>query len=489
MSNPRYNNSEKTIEVGADDFDWSDGQNLPRTIDPVMTIAIVKKYVENERNRNRKVLMWISMLFLFVVILILTLFISIGMYVIMNSRKAAEIAAGAETQAALYASEVIVISNKVEQINKSKEKVEQALKKTEAVRQKEGAVLKTDLQRFSQWVASGDAESRKSVEELMKRLGQMEQSIKDRDEEIENLKASYANALASIATQPKAVPAVNTQLVSVAGQIPPVAVTGELAAVTLPLTNAVVATEPYVTQAVSRLPEIVTVPKVDVITPTPPTNAGEVSSVNYPNGDSYRGTFKNGLFDGWGVYNYANGDAYEGEYRGDVKNGNGTFTYSSGDKYTGQFVNDQRQGSGSLILRNGDRYIGEFRDNGINGKGTMNYTNGNKYTGEFKNGLRHGNGTTQYPNGDTYRGEFVGDMRSGNGVYAFRDGSKYIGEYKDDLRHGKGRYIYPEGDEYVGEFKEGKRDGVAEWIYTDGRRIKGIWKEDKFVSYLNPPSE
>lgn len=65
---------------------------------------------------------------------------------------------------------------------------------------------------------------------------------------------------------------------------------------------------------------------------------------NYPNGDiEYRGEYKNGLMNGFGVYHYSNGDVYAGNFLDNRRNGQGTYFYKeSGQKFVGEWKNEKR---------------------------------------------------------------------------------------------------------------------------------------------------
>ena len=53
----------------------------------------------------------------------------------------------------------------------------------------------------------------------------------------------------------------------------------------------------------------------------------------------YIGEFKNGVYEGKGIYYYNNGDKYEGNFKNGVKEGKGIEYYNNGDKYEGNFKN------------------------------------------------------------------------------------------------------------------------------------------------------
>ena len=54
-------------------------------------------------------------------------------------------------------------------------------------------------------------------------------------------------------------------------------------------------------------------------------------SVTFPNGDTYIGDCKNGLFKGQGEYHVAGGERYEGEWKEGEKKGEGTYVNHFGN--------------------------------------------------------------------------------------------------------------------------------------------------------------
>lgn len=447
------------------------GQNLPKVLDPVMTVQVVQKFMEVERKRNRRALLWLSSVFLFVILLILSLFAGIGMHVLNNSSSAAKAAMKLQAQTAVYASEVLGLSNRVQRLMSSSDQIEGLVRMTEEERVKEGRVIKTDLERFGRWVESRTSQEKATIDSLLVRLEELETRLAEAPVEVQ---------------QP--VPTGSSEVLEPESGVSEAAGgSGESASKT-PVEDPSVAEQITVpemaAEEIDGQFDIALAEPVRVAVPVPPLERGDVSVVTFPNGDRYRGSFNAGLFHGWGEYTYKSGDHYEGYFDSDLKSGKGTYVYRSGDKYVGDFKNDMRDGIGSLLFSNGDKYVGEFSNDTITGKGARFYSNGNKYSGDFKEGVKQGNGVLTYFNGDSYKGQFKDDLRSGRGVYVFSDGSKYVGEFKEDKRHGSGRFIFSDGGEYVGAFRDGMKHGEGLCIYPDGRRLKGLWKDDRFVKVL-----
>lgn len=446
---------------------------LPQFLDPASVMWTVQQYVELERKRTRKILLWASVIFVAGAILVLTVFISVGIYVLRNSLRASQIADKALSEATVYTTEIVGLSNKISRIEAGGRDIRKLVENGDARIAQRNRMLRSDLDRFSKWVEENSAKGLTAVSQVDATLASMEKSSAEKERELSEIKERYAGMLAAISS-------LSNRLAMLAVQAPAVAVENiqpvpptEAAADT----RSVVASTGKATDIFA--PALAEVEKTHV--PEAPEGLRHISEVSFPDGDKYKGEFKDGLFCGWGIYTSRKGDRYEGEFSENMKNGKGTLLYSNGDKYVGQFTNDMREGRGTMLLVNGDKYEGEFKSNMIGGKGTMFYHEGNRYAGDFKNGLKNGNGILSFANGDLYRGEFKDDMRDGQGTYIFTDGSRYVGGFKNGQRQGNGRYIYPDGEEYIGEFKDGKKDGHGVCVYPDGTRVNVVWKNDKMI--------
>jgi len=457
----------QSADIDVETGDFSRPTNLPRVLDPVVTMGVVQKYIESERVKSRQILFWMSSLFAFVALCIFVLFISTGIYLYQKARNAVEISDSVRAQVAYYGAEVVGISNKMNTLEEKDNQIKDLVRTVENNRSEESTTFKSDLRRFSDHIESVNARERKVLSELETRLREMQRALETKDRELEDVKKQYSALLASAGPTRRYVNDViqyDNANASAPDRVD--APDGDISNIS----------------TAGLFDAVLSMREINVVARFEPK--GEISVVTFPGGDRYEGEFKGGLLNGKGVYYYRNGDKYEGEFKNDMKHGLGMYTYSNGDRCTGEFKNDMKDGKGSFVFQNGEKYVGDFRNDSMTGKGTMIYVNGNKYAGNFKNGLKNGNGILCFHNGDIYKGEFVDDLRNGKGAYFYVDGAKYIGEFRNDKRHGHGRYIYPGGEEYVGEFKEGKKNGEGVCIYPNGKQLKGLWKNDKFIEEI-----
>lgn len=86
---------------------------------------------------------------------------------------------------------------------------------------------------------------------------------------------------------------------------------------------------------------------------------------------NFKGYFKNGIYDGYGIY-----------------------VWKSGKKYEGNWTKGQIQGTGKMVYPNKDYYEGEFKDGKRDGEGKLMMA-GKKlsYNGPWVLGKQHGIGT------------------------------------------------------------------------------------------------
>jgi hypothetical protein len=123
-----------------------------------------------------------------------------------------------------------------------------------------------------------------------------------------------------------------------------------------------------------------------------PTPVVSVATINYSNGDSYRGNIdNNGRRNGKGEYTWTDGSVYEGDWLADKRHGKGKFTYANGDVFVGEYKDDLRNGKGKYTFPNGDVFVGEYKDDLRNGMWKLL-----RYQGEWSNDKMHGKGVKSF---------------------------------------------------------------------------------------------
>lgn len=192
----------------------------------------------------------------------------------------------------------------------------------------------------------------------------------------------------------------------------------------------------------------------------------------YSDGSTYKGNFKDGLWEGEGVYTSTKGIVYSGTFTQGAVTGSGKITYTNGDVYEGAYKNAQRDGKGTLYYHDGNKYIGSFVVDKRSGYGQMWYTNGDYFSGKFSNDLKHGNGEYTYASGDKYEGEYKNNLPDGDGVMNFANGAYYKGDFKAGKRSGYGEYHFANGDVLTGNWSGDDITGTFTYFNSETGQVK-----------------
>lgn len=168
----------------------------------------------------------------------------------------------------------------------------------------------------------------------------------------------------------------------------------------------------------------------------------------YPNGDVYKGSFKNGERSGPGICIFgATGALYKGEWRDGKPQGNGILYTQPNEIIETRFES--------------------FKV--VDGQVKILFSNGEFYEGNFKNNNRYGTGIHYYKNGDYYDGEWTNDRRIGRGRLFFKDGSKLSGMFIEDKADGYVEFEDIRGNMFQTENEEAKASNQPR-----GKKLSGI---------------
>jgi hypothetical protein len=106
---------------------------------------------------------------------------------------------------------------------------------------------------------------------------------------------------------------------------------------------------------------------------------------HHPDGSRYKGEFKNGMNNGFGIQYASNGKpTYAGEWRNGMRHGFGVYSHDGGQKYEGEWINGEESGFGVYTFPSGQKYEGFLRDGKKNGFGIYYYENGSIEQGEWR---------------------------------------------------------------------------------------------------------
>jgi hypothetical protein len=158
-----------------------------------------------------------------------------------------------------------------------------------------------------------------------------------------------------------------------------------------------------------------------------------------------------------GIYTYGDGNVYRGEFRHGNREGFGVleikFIGQSSDTmigwdgpaiYVGSFKGGRLNGYGLLIAKSGAAYVGTFKDNIAQSDLTRKQCSG-ETSAVWTNCI----GTYRFPNGNVYRGEFAHGVPEGIGVLQVNA----VGSPEET------QVRLPLPDVYAGQFKDGKFSG------------------------------
>lgn len=160
-----------------------------------------------------------------------------------------------------------------------------------------------------------------------------------------------------------------------------------------------------------------------------------------PDGSTYSGDTRDGLFHGEGVQAFASGAVYRGQFQDGYWHGHGIYESAGGWVYEGQFRNGMMDGHG-VLEDESTRYEGAFRNDEFHGKGRYE-ASGGVYVAEFAEGEPvKGMHITDY---GTYQGEFKDWSFHGEGSYYYTVESEEMGSLTGTWENGE----FVGGQEYI----------------------------------------
>lgn len=178
----------------------------------------------------------------------------------------------------------------------------------------------------------------------------------------------------------------------------------------------------------------------------------------------------------------------------------GTYTYGNGNYYRGEFRHGDRDGFGVLEIKfmgqssdteigwdGPTTYVGSFKDGRLNGYGLLINKTGSAFAGTFKDNIAQPDltqkqcpgeksadwtncvGIYRFPNGNVYRGEFLHGLPEGIGALEI----SAVGSPSDE------QATLPSPGVYVGQFREGKFNGLGAVIMS-GDGYFGSFSDNTF---------
>ncbi len=197
-----------------------------------------------------------------------------------------------------------------------------------------------------------------------------------------------------------------------------------------------------------------------------------------PNGDHIEGAFfESDIIDA--TLNYANGDVYKGNLSQELPNGYGILNKQSIGEISAYFKNGEIVGEVKIRFTNGAKYTGTWVNGLMDGNGRLEYTDGSLFEGEFRNSEIGLSGKLSYVNGNIFEGAFhLGKPRRGRMNYV--NGDVYYGKLHNDLKVSFGIYEWASGNNFIGLFYEGNWD-TGMLTTKDGNKREVIWQDETFI--------
>jgi len=158
----------------------------------------------------------------------------------------------------------------------------------------------------------------------------------------------------------------------------------------------------------------------------------------YSDGSHYSGPVdEDGLPSGLGLLYSSEGDiVYNGTFREGKWDGRGVWYGSSEERYEGEFSEGVAEGLGVWWTQEGGRVEGEFKDHRLNGEAIWYWPSGGKrMEGDFRRGLVHG-----------------------QAIYHFGQDTRFLGEFRKGVPHGRAVLVDKKSGSLLwqGLFHEGK---------------------------------
>ncbi len=200
----------------------------------------------------------------------------------------------------------------------------------------------------------------------------------------------------------------------------------------------------------------------------------------WSDGTTYKGLFDTGVPHGFGKKSYIDGSVYEGEWWNGMKHGKGAYSFSCGDEYFGEFQDDLMEGEGTILFGSGESYSGNWKENQPDGYGIFSRNDGSQYAGNSHQGMKDGEGMIIWETGDTLQGNWVEGKLEDDATFIFNDGSTMISFWENGETQEELTYITSEGDEYTGNQKE-----LASVIITqDFDRLESVENNLQLAYYI-----
>ncbi|MAT87801.1 MAG: hypothetical protein CL532_04555 [Aestuariivita sp.] len=230
--------------------------------------------------------------------------------------------------------------------------------------------------------------------------------------------------------------------------------------------------------------------------------------VTYSSALSYKGAWKNGLFDGKGELKYSNGTHFSGTFFKGHKHGKGTLVSSGGYRYEGDWVNGRKTGFASIRYKNGDGFVGEVKDGLRHGTGQLHDAASQLsfkgrwhqdvicgdvrissatwcFTGPMPNGEGLTQGEMKYSDNSIYSGSLKDFMHHGDGILNSSTGECIDGIWAGNFNVHKATKKDKSGVYWKGNLRDLKPQGYMHVKLPNGQEYDGIWENGSMLRALS----
>ena len=235
---------------------------------------------------------------------------------------------------------------------------------------------------------------------------------------------------------------------------------------------------------------------------------GRFYAINHSDVLTFKGSWRKGLFHGYGILAYKNGGVYEGGFKFGTKHGFGVFSSASGFRYDGEWVDGEQTGFAKIFYKNGDWYEGTV-ENGVRSgigelfekssqrifkgywtrgvlSGEVEITSNDwKFSGTFPDRYGRASGSLAYSDGSTYAGAVTNFTRRGNGQFLSSSGTQIEGRWVDDTNVDHATTTDSEGIRWYGTLKNLKPQGFMKVQLPNGQKYDGVWLNGKLQRALS----
>ena len=225
---------------------------------------------------------------------------------------------------------------------------------------------------------------------------------------------------------------------------------------------------------------------------------GRFYAINHSDVLTFKGSWRKGLFHGYGILAYKNGGVYEGGFKFGTKHGFGVFNSASCFRYDGEWVDGEKTGLAKIFYKNGDWYQGLVKNGVRCGFGELFEKSSQRiFKGQWSNGNltdevqitskdwtysgttpdRHGraSGSLTYSDGSTYVGNITNFIRYGIGKFTSKSGNQIAGCWLDDTSVQFATSTDSEGIQWYGTLKNLKPQGFMKVRLPNGQKYDGVW--------------